>query len=30
MPARLKKQGDLWADFWTHRLRLEEAAARFV
>jgi bifunctional non-homologous end joining protein LigD len=30
VPARLKKQGDLWADFWEHRLRLEEAAARFV
>jgi len=30
MPARLKKQGDLWADFWEHRVRLEEAAARFV
>jgi bifunctional non-homologous end joining protein LigD len=30
MPARLAKVGDLWADFWQHRLRLEDAASRFV
>ena len=25
MPARLKKSGDLWADFWRRRPRLEPA-----
>jgi bifunctional non-homologous end joining protein LigD len=25
MPARLKEKGDLWADFWKKRQRLEEA-----
>ena len=25
MPARLKKSGDLWADFWRRRQRLEPA-----
>ena len=26
--ARLKRQGDLWADFWKNRQRLEQAASR--
>jgi bifunctional non-homologous end joining protein LigD len=30
LPARLKKQGDLWSDFWEHRQRLETAIERFT
>jgi DNA primase len=25
VPARLQKKGDLWADFWTSRQRIEPA-----
>ena len=28
LPARLKQKGDLWADFWTKRQRLEDAIER--
>jgi bifunctional non-homologous end joining protein LigD len=28
MPERIEKAGDLWADFWTSRQRLEPALER--
>jgi bifunctional non-homologous end joining protein LigD len=28
MPARLQEKGDLWADFWTKRLKLEDVMER--
>jgi bifunctional non-homologous end joining protein LigD len=30
LPARLKKRGDLWSDFWDNRKKLEDAVERFT